>query len=146
MKKFFFTKEQTEMIKGVAILLMLVHHLFGFPEWYTEGVSYIGISLRANTLEYVLGQFGHICVAVFAFITGYGMFFSYRSGSVIKKSAKKGLSFLIGYWLVLFVIAIPVNLLLGKRDITVSLVLNNLFGYDNTLVSFGWYVRFYWRC
>ena len=88
-KEFSFTKNHTEILKGVAILLMLFHHLFAFPEWYVEGVSYIGIPLRANTLEYVIGQFGHICVAVFAFLTGYGMFFSYKSGSIIKKSFKK---------------------------------------------------------
>ncbi len=142
-KGFSFTKDHTEIIKGVAILLMLFHHLFGFPEWYIEGVSYIGISLRANTLEYVIGQFGHICVSIFAFITGYGMFFSYKSGSIIKKSFKKGASFLLCYWLILFGVAIPVNLALGKTDITFPFILKNMFTYDHTLVSFAWYVRFY---
>jgi len=122
---------------------MLFHHLFAFPEWYVEGVSYIGIPLRANTLEYVIGQFGHICVAVFAFLTGYGMFFSYKSGSIIKKSFKKGISFLFCYWLILFLVAIPVNLVLGKTDLTYKFVLKNMFAYNNTLVSFAWYVRFY---
>lgn len=142
-KEFSFTRDYTEIIKGVAILLMLFHHLFGFPEWYTEGVSYIGISLRSNTVEYVIGQFGHICVSIFAFITGYGMFFSYKSGNIIKKSFKKGISFLVCYWLILFGAAIPVNLALGKTDITFSLILKNMFTYDHTLVSFAWYVRFY---
>lgn len=142
-KAFSFTKEHTEIIKGVAIILMLFHHLFGFPEWYTQGVSYIGIPLRANTAEYIIGQFGHICVSLFAFITGYGMFFSYKSGSIIKKSFKKGVSFLICYWLILFGVAIPVNLALGKTDITLSLIVKNMFTYDHTLVSFAWYVRFY---
>ncbi len=141
--KFSFTKEHTEIIKGIAIILMLFHHLFGFPEWYAEGVSYIGIPLRANTLEYAIGQFGHICVSLFAFITGYGMFFTYKKGSIVKKSFKKGYSFLVCYWLVLFGIAIPVNLALGKTDITVRLIIENMFTYDHTLVSFAWYVRFY---
>lgn len=142
-KGFSFSKEHTEIIKGVAIILMLMHHFFGFPEWYVEGVSYIGIPFRGNTLEYAIGQFGHICVALFAFITGYGMYFSYRSGNILKKTVKKGVSFLLGYWLVLFLVAIPVNLLLGKTDITFSLILRNLFSYENSLVSFAWYVRFY---
>ncbi len=141
--KFSFTKEHTEIIKGIAILLMLFHHLFGFPEWYTAEVSYIGLPLRAHTLEYAIGQLGHICVSLFAFITGYGMFFSYKKGGIIKKSCKKGISFLVGYWLILFGIAIPVNLALGKTDITLKLILENMFTYDHTLVSFAWYVRFY---
>lgn len=140
---FVFSKEKTEYIKGIAIILMLFHHLFGFPEWLADGVKYIGIPLRVNTVEYAIGRFGHICVALFAFVTGYGMFFSYRSGGIFKKSVRRGVSFLLGYWLVLFGIAIPVNLALGKTDITPSLVLLNLFAIDNTLVSFAWYVRFY---
>ncbi len=142
-KEFSFTKDYTEMMKGIAILLMLFHHLFAFPEWYVDGISYIGIPLRANTLEYAIGQFGHICVSIFAFITGYGMFFSYQKGSILKKSFKKGVSFLICYWLILFGLAIPINLALGKTDITLRLIVQNMFTYDHTLVSFAWYVRFY---
>lgn len=140
---FVFSKEKTDYIKGIAIILMLFHHLFGFPDWLTDGVTYIGIPLRVHTVEYAIGRFAHVCVALFAFVTGYGMFFSYRSGGIFKKSLRRGASFLVGYWLVLFGIAIPVNIALGKTDITPSLVFLNLFAIDNTLVSFAWYVRFY---
>jgi len=142
-EKFSFTKDYTEIMKGVAILLMLFHHLFGFPSWYVEGVSYIGIPLRANTAEYVLGQFGHICVAIFAFLTGYGMFFSYKSGKLYKNSLKKIWSFLRSYWVILFGIFIPLNIAFGKVDITLPLILKNMVAHDCTLVPFAWYVRFY---
>ena len=122
---------------------MLFHHLFGFPSWYVEGISYIGIPLRANTAEYVFGQFGHICVAIFAFLTGYGMFFSYQSGKIFRKTAKKLFGFLFSYWLILFGVAIPLNLALGKSDITLSLILKNMVAYDCSLVALAWYVRFY---
>ncbi len=141
--QFIFSKKQTEYIKGIAILLMLVHHFFGFPEWYVEGISYIGIPLRVNTLEYALGQFSQICVSIFAFVTGFGMFFSYKSGNIVKKSLKKLISFMIGYWLVLFGIALPINMLIGKTDLTLSFILKNAFSIKPELVSFAWYVRFY---
>ncbi len=32
MRDIFFTKEDTLMLKGIAIYMMLFHHLFGFPE------------------------------------------------------------------------------------------------------------------
>ncbi len=140
---FLFTKRNTEIVKGAAILLMLFHHLFGFPEWLTDGASYIGFPLRANTLEYVIGKFGHICVALFAFITGYGMYFSYRKGGVFKKSVKKGAEFLVSYWLIMFGIMIPINLMLGKTDLTAAKIFANMFGIENDIVSFAWYVRFY---
>ena len=30
----------TSAIKGVAIILMIVHHFFTFPSYYIEGISY----------------------------------------------------------------------------------------------------------
>ncbi len=142
-KSFSFPRESSEMMKGVAILLMLFHHFFGFPNWYVEGISYIGVPLRVNTAEYVLGQFGHICVGIFAFLTGYGMFFSYKKGGSYITSLKKLLRFWIGYLLILFAVAIPLHFFVGNTDISLKLIFKNMFGYDTTLVPFGWYVRFY---
>ncbi len=142
-KDFSFPKESSEVMKGIAILLMLFHHFFGFPNWYVEGISYIGLPLRFNTAEYVLGQFGHICVGIFAFLTGYGMFFSYKSGTGYKKVFKTILKFLICYWLILFGIAIPLHYFFGYTTITPMLIFKNMFAYDTTLVPFAWYVRFY---
>lgn len=143
-KPFSFTVDKTEMIKGVAIILMLFHHFFAFPEWFVTGVSYIGIPLRANTLEFVIGKFGHICVALFAFLTGYGLFFSYRSGNIVKKTFRRGTIFLLGYFLVLFGVAIPINVALGKTsDLSFKFILMNMTAYNHDLVPFAWYVWFY---
>lgn len=140
---FALSKNNTEIIKGIAILLMLFHHLFGFPEWLTDGIKYIGIPLRANTLECVIGKFGHICVALFAFITGYGMYFSYKKGNIFRKTVKKGVAFLVSYWLIIFAIIVPISLALGKTDLNVRNFLLNMFGIENDFVAFAWYVRFY---
>ena len=143
-RPFSFTKDKTEMIKGIAIILMLFHHFFAFPEWFVTGVSYIGIPLRANTLEFVIGKFGHICVALFAFLTGYGLFFSYKSGSILKKTLRRGAIFLLGYFLILFGVAIPLNVALGKTsDLSVKFILMNMTAYNHDLVPFAWYVWFY---
>ena len=32
------TKEQSNIVKGFAILLMLVHHFFTFPQWIMGGI------------------------------------------------------------------------------------------------------------
>lgn len=54
-----FTKANSVEMYGIAILLMVFHHLFK---------SYIGPS-AIQTIAY----FGKICVAIFAFISGYGL-------------------------------------------------------------------------
>lgn len=33
----YFTKEDTKVIKGIAIILMLTHHLWGFPDRIAGG-------------------------------------------------------------------------------------------------------------
>ncbi len=66
-----FTKEDTLLVKGVAILFMLFYHLF---ETY-ERVNSVGViyaPLSENAFLMVSG-FGNICVAVFAFISAYGI-------------------------------------------------------------------------
>lgn len=65
-----FSKRQTNILKGIAVLLLLVHHsLPPIPEEVLgglEGVVAQGISLSK------------ICVAIFAVLSGYGMYLSYE--------------------------------------------------------------------
>ena len=42
-KKFIFDKETTAYIKGVAIVMMIVHHFFAFPEWQLKEDMYISL-------------------------------------------------------------------------------------------------------
>ena len=38
----------TTAMKGVALLLMFVHHFFTFPEWYIDGIGYANMELVAR--------------------------------------------------------------------------------------------------
>lgn len=67
-----FSKNVTLSAKGIAIILMLFHHLFydapGFVDRY--GVSSSPLSWQTlNALSY----YAKICVSIFVFLTGYGM-------------------------------------------------------------------------
>jgi hypothetical protein len=56
-----FTKEETNIAKGAAIILMLVRHLFYFSDRILNGNSYIPLIPFLN-LEVRIGFFGNICV------------------------------------------------------------------------------------
>ena len=60
-----FTKENSLEVKGVAILLMLAFHLFGFP----ERIPVISIEWIGSP---VIKAF-QICVPLFLFLGGYGL-------------------------------------------------------------------------
>ncbi|MCE5286627.1 MAG: acyltransferase [Pelosinus sp.] len=143
-KKFIFNVTSTQMIKGVALLLMLIHHIFSFPDWWTVQNPYIGIFIGHKTLEYYLGVFGKICVSIFAFLTGYGMFYALEKDNTINKFIHKALSFLTTYWTILFFIFLPINLILGNNDLLkVKEVLKNIVAISTSIIAFAWYVRFY---
>lgn len=68
----FISRADTRLLKGVAIILMLVYHFFTFPEWYISGIGY---SYSAILEKYLYGP-TQWCVALFAFITGYTYYYN----------------------------------------------------------------------
>lgn len=74
-----FTKEDTWVVKGFAILCMLTYHLF---EHY-ERVTMMAVDFRPFPMEtfLMLTGFGNICVAVFAFLSAYGITKGLKTGS-----------------------------------------------------------------
>ena len=72
-------KKTTQMIKGIAILIMLAHHfiVFSFSE-LPHGVMVFGAACK-------------ICVAIYAVLSGYGYFFA-REKTVICFEKKLGIA------------------------------------------------------
>lgn len=86
-KKVIFTNEKSTMIKGVAILLMFMHHLFAFPMRIVNGNSYISVfHLFNRDIEYMIGVFGKSCVSIFLFISGFGFCMSIKRKGNLKIS------------------------------------------------------------
>lgn len=66
-----FGKQDTLLMKGLAILLMLFYHLFESKDLIDRmGVNYDPLS--ENTLL-LLSGYGNICVAIFALLSAYGI-------------------------------------------------------------------------
>ncbi len=77
---FKYGKDEAKMIAGIAIILMFFHHMFGFPNYLRPDVSWNGIPIFGSyKLEYIFAQFAKVCVALFAFNTGYAMYTSSAS-------------------------------------------------------------------
>lgn len=96
------SKRLSAFIKGVAIILMLFHHLFAYSERYPEGINIISIFNNIE-VEQVIGQFGKYCVPLFLFVSGYGFSLSTNGRTSSKYYINKLVSFFISYWLVFFV-------------------------------------------
>ena len=70
----FLTPDDTKIMKGIAIICMLLHHLWFFPNRIPGGgVEGIFTLFNAPATSY-LGIFGKICVPMFFFFGGYGVY------------------------------------------------------------------------
>jgi hypothetical protein len=93
------TKKDTKMAQGIAVLGMVMLHLFcrlgdlPYTPWIWVG---------ATPLVYYLGLFGDLCVPVFCFCSGYAHYLmADAQGSRYRKRLPgKALRFLSNYWIV----------------------------------------------
>ena len=97
----FYGKRESGVMAGIAILLMMVHHFFGFDGWLVDGNSWIPLVSYHNIIERMMSGFGFICISIFAFSSGYVLYrkpegFGYNVGLL-----RRGVKFLTGYWLCL---------------------------------------------
>lgn len=132
----YFTPQMTNLLKGVAVVFMMIHHFFTFPEWYIPGIAYPELSGFAAHFQEPF----KICVVVFAFITGYVYYFQPRK--TYGYSMRKITDLLVSYWVVL----IPFTLLaigLGCYSFDLPGFLLELFALKRPIMFFCWYVCFY---
>ncbi|EOT28344.1 hypothetical protein C805_00486 [Eubacterium sp. 14-2] len=101
-----FTREDTKIIKGMAVTLMILHHLWAFPERLPGGELKCLLSVSGESAIMYLGMFGKICVSLFFFVGGYGMYKTFQEQGVDLFRKLKGLY--LSYWKV-FVIFVPLG-------------------------------------
>ena len=91
----------SKRLQAIAVLMMIFHHTFGFPQRLLEGVSYIGIPVGGGNSEVFIGQMCKICVSIFAFITGYA--FARKKQWTWGYIVRKIMAIVILYWIALIV-------------------------------------------
>lgn len=101
-----FTKKDTALVKGVAILMMLFHHCF------ESAGRYAGYELNffplTESQTITIASFFKICVALFVFLSGYGITKSLEktpSDGYRKQIARRSFSLMSGFWFI-FVLCI----------------------------------------
>ena len=74
-----FSLNDSLVVKGVAIIIMLFHHCFLAPERYVgQSVNFAPFSEQQLNAVALAGK---ICVALFTFISAYGITYSYKKTS-----------------------------------------------------------------
>lgn len=133
---------KSNYLKGIAIILMLVHHLFAYPSRISPDITVYHMVDSVN-IEMFVGLFGKICVSMFLFLSGYG--FSLKTEVTFKYIWGKLKNLYISYWIVLFIF-VPIGILYfpGERySLSPSLFFENLIGIKSTYNSEWWFFKLY---
>lgn len=136
------TKNNSLIIKGIASILMLIHHLYTFPN-RIKAVEYISLfTILGIPIEQYIGEISKICVSIFLFISGYGMFIIYNKNNNFKFIKKRIFKLYKNYW-VTFIIFIPVGILISKVDTNLKEIITNFIGVNNSLNLEWWFFSIY---
>ena len=128
-----FGKDKTAIIKGIAILMMIVLHCCCGPGWYDTQIPALQ---NAGFVSFINGSL-KICVAIYAFLVGFG--YSFCKNRDWQYSLKHIWKLLLPYWVILFGLSLP----FCKTGMTWERVLLEMFGISGSLSWVNWFVYFY---
>ena len=107
---------ETNIIKGIAICAMLIHHLFYETNAYGYCIQQIGIICK-------------VCVSIFLFVSGYGLTIQYskkshkslrnRISNTLKFLLKRFSKFYLNYWAI-FIILVPLGVFVFGKPLSAS--------------------------
>ena len=111
------TLNETNVVKGIAICAMLWHHLFYEHPEYGTGVFHLALICK-------------LCVALFLFLSGYGMTVNYQKKEtedmlkaktidLIKFQARRFTKFYLSYWMI-FAITVSLGVFAFGRPLSAA--------------------------
>ena len=147
--------DDSTVMKAIAILLMLSHHRWTFPERIAGGPLESLISFSNLPLTVHLGVFGKICVSMFFFLGGYGLYRRYfgKRYNIVERLKK----LYFAYWKV-FLIFVPIGFIFFSNqdaycqdvgvytafsEFSIKEFVLNFFGFVSTYNREWWFLLSY---
>ena len=131
-QKDYLSKENTNCLKGILAICILVHHLYQYSGLFRDGwLHLLGGCFQA---------FGFLAVALFFFLSGYGLMAMYRQAprSIDHFLKNKILPFYV-INLLLIALYTCVHWTLGHAP-TIGFLIQSLT-IGNTVIENGWYIQ-----
>lgn len=110
------TKKQVKITKGIAILFMLLLHLFCTKSY--QGIYTPILFIGDVPLVYYFALFGDCCVAIYCFCSGYGLLISYTKNkeNYVKNNLIRIFKLYINYWIILLIFVVILGPLMGRGN------------------------------
>lgn len=104
--------DESNGLKGIALILLLIHHLF-----YIQNGQYDDIDIHGHGIVNVLGKLCKVCVAIFVFLSGYGLGISI-SGSqklnIRRFYIRRFTKLFLNYWMI-WILFVPIGIIFFDR-------------------------------
>lgn len=133
-------KQESAVLKGIAILFMLFLHLFHHPEEVNALTNYIYIHDTPVT-SYLVRLTDP--VFLFLLISGYGLYCAFQSSRMsLKSNLLRAGKLYVHYWIVMIVFMLCSSLILGSAELFGGLddMILNITGIDTTYNFVGWFL------
>ncbi|WP_313114951.1 acyltransferase family protein [Aequorivita sediminis] len=104
--------QKSNQLKSIAILMMLCLHLFNTDY---KGLFQPLIFIGDQPLSYYISLFSDACVPIFAFVSGYGLYYSYvnKKDLYAKKNVERTKKLYTRYWIILLLFAVLLGWIMG---------------------------------
>ena len=139
-----FNKEVSKKLQGIAILMMLMTHCFADPQRLNN--NYISI-FGWDKLEVLFAIFCKFCVAIYVFISAYGLYKKFEKEDYsIVNSYKIIFGIFINFYskfLLVFIFFVPYRFFVLGKEFEIRLFLQNLLSIRCTYNGEWWYVKWY---
>lgn len=142
-----FCKEDSVWMYGVAILMLVFHHLYCDP----ARLHFDYFTIIPSSICVGIAVFCHLCVAIYSYITGYGFSVKFavlgetgmaRIMRLYKIIIWSLFKFLIKYWMV-FAVFVPIGIALGQINFNFAAFVKSVIGVSNVYNNEWWYVKQY---
>lgn len=139
----FITRKDSVVLKGIAVLMMMMMHIFKTP-WMDNPNLILDIKLFGDNLSYVITDCIHYSTPIFAFLTGYAIKNGFSSSGKTKRIARLYLSF----WVVCIFVNLPMYYINSKfcgdeEVLSVAFAVKNALALSSQISIFCWYVSFF---
>ncbi|MBM6745580.1 acyltransferase [Drancourtella massiliensis] len=147
------SKEDTAVLKGIAIIMMVSGHVMTL-EWMEKYVQIWDITINNIPLATIISDIFNYCVSIYAFVSGYAWGREYpvpkcKRQQYYKKCMRRIVKLYIVYWIILVLINFPIYELesyidIGKWELPgVSEIVKTLMAVSSEISKFNWYVLFF---
>lgn len=105
--------QDTNVLKGFALILLLVHHLF-----YIDRGLYDSVYIADHNVVQIIGQWSKVCVAIFVFLSGYGLMYKTQQsggiGALKRFYWHRFTKLFLNYWFI-WLIFVPIGVFVFDR-------------------------------